>query len=322
MRVLVTGGAGFIGSHVADAFKAAGHEVAVLDNLSSGTPANVGDGIRLFEADITDDAAVQRIFTEFRPDLISHHAAQMDVRRSVEDPRFDAQQNIIGTLTLLENARTVGCSRFLFASTGGAIYGDSDVLPTPETEPTRPVSPYGISKLAVEKYLYYYEMQYGFRAVCLRYGNVFGPRQNPHGEAGVIAIFLNKLLAGETPTINGSGEQTRDYVYVGDVARASVLATERLLTGDGPWTPGEATFNIGAGRETSLNELIDSLLSALGEVRPDAVRAIPHGPAKSGEQMRSAISPEKAGRGLGWAPQFSVEQGLRETVRWFADHRS
>src|SRR5689334_17021362 len=211
MRILVTGGAGFIGSNVADAFIERGHEVFVIDDLSSGTRENLPEQAQFLEASITAGEC-RTAFESFRPDVLCHHAAQIDVRRSVADPAFDAEINVIGTIRLLELCRELGTRRILFASTGGALYGEQDFFPATEAHPTRPISPYGVAKLSVEHYLHYYSVEHGFRAACLRYANVYGPRQNPHGEAGVVAIFTSRLLRGEAPTINGDGLQTRDYV--------------------------------------------------------------------------------------------------------------
>jgi UDP-glucose 4-epimerase len=302
MRVLVTGGAGFIGSHLSDAFLDAGHEVLVLDDLSSGRRENVPRGATVVQQDIRAPE-VREVFSRFRPDVLCHHAAQMDVRRSVADPAFDADVNVVGTLRLLELCREHGTHRILFASTGGAIYGYQDVYPAPEEHPTRPVSPYGVAKLSVEGYLHFYTVEYGFAATCLRYANVYGPRQNPHGEAGVVAIFSQKLLAGGTPTIYGLGAQTRDFVYVGDVVQANVLALEKGLTG---------SYNVGTGVETSVNDLYESIRSAAGQERP-AERA----PARPGEQLRSCLDSSKLEKATGWRPRTSLTVGIARTVDYF-----
>src|ERR687886_2801971 len=255
MKVLLTGGAGFIGSHVADCLLARGHDVAVVDDLSTGKKENVPKGAIFYERDIRDGCA--EIFEEFRPEALSHQAAQMDVRRSVREPDFDAQVNVLATIRLLEGCVHYGVEKVVFASTGGAVYGEQHEFPAPEDHPQYPVSPYGVSKLAGERYLYFYQAQYGLPYVALRYANVYGPKQDPHGEAGVVAIFCGNLAAGRASTINGSGEQTRDYVYVEDVARANVLALE----GDAP--PG--AYNIGTGIETSVNQLYESLREISGK---------------------------------------------------------
>lgn len=302
MRVLVTGGAGFIASHVVDAFIAAGHEVSVLDDLSSGKRENLNPKARFHQLDVRDPA-VGEIFKKERPEALCHHAAQMDVRRSVADPVFDAQVNLCGFLNLLEHGRQHGLKRVLLASTGGAIYGEQDVFPCPETHKTEPVSPYGVAKLASERYLHFYNVQYGLTWVGQRYANVYGPRQNPHGEAGVVAIFTEKLLRGEEPVINGDGKQSRDYVYVGDLVRANVLA----LTSDysGP-------LNLGTGIETDVNQLFGHLTKLCGVSVPER-----HGPAKAGEQRRSLISSALAGEVLGWKPEVQLADGLHETVEFF-----
>jgi len=307
MRILLTGGAGFIGSHVADRFLAEGHTVTIVDDLSTGRRENVPAGAELHALDIRS-AGVGEVFDKFRPEVLCHHAAQADVRRSVADPMFDADVNIVGTLRLLEHARRVGCRRVLFASTGGAIYGEQDVFPAPETHATRPVSPYGAAKNAIEIYLHYYAVEHGFESTCLRYANVYGPRQNPHGEAGVVAIFLDRLLAGKDATINGDGEQTRDYVYVGDVANANALALAHGLRGP---------YNVGTGVETSVNQLAH----ALRELVPGSP-ALVHGPAKSGEQKRSCLDASKLSQATGWRPTVAVPEGLAQTALWFREHRT
>jgi len=300
VKILVTGGAGFIGSHVVDLYIATGHQVVVVDNLSTGCGEFVNPRATLRVADIRSPRLAE-IFEAERPEVVNHHAAQMDLRRSVVDPEFDARVNILGSLNLLECCRRSGVKRVLFASTGGAIYGDGAQPPTPEDHPPRPASPYGISKLAVEHYLSCWEALYGIRALALRYANVYGPRQNPAGEAGVVAIFAHRLVSGEVAVINGDGEQTRDYVYVGDVAEANLRALERHdLTG---------AVNIGTGVETSVNELF-RLLALVADVRGEAR----HGPPKPGEQRRSALDAALAKRLLGWTPRVGLDEGLRRTV--------
>jgi UDP-glucose 4-epimerase len=302
MRILVTGGAGFIGSNVADAFIARGHEVAVLDDLSSGKRENVPTGALFAEHDIRA-SEVKGLVESFHPDVLCHHAAQIDVRRSVADPGYDAEVNIVGSLRLLELCRAAGTRRVLFASTGGAIYGEQDCFPATEAHPARPVSPYGVAKLSVEHYLHYYGVEHGFRSTCLRYANVYGPRQNAHGEAGVVAIFSNRILGGETSTINGKGEQTRDFVYVADVAQANVLVLEKDLVG---------AFNVGTGIETSVNALYDAIRRAAGS-DVEATR----GPAKPGEQLRSSLDSSLLESKTGFRPRTPLETGLRETVEYF-----
>ena len=302
MKVLVTGGAGFIGSHVTDVFLDAGHEVWALDDLSSGRRENLRPEVRLVVADIRSPEAA-RLVESGSFDVMCHLAAQMDVRRSVTDPRFDADVNVGGFLNLLEAARKSGVRKVVFSSTGGAIYGEQDVYPAPETHPTRPVSPYGVSKASGELYLGYYRAQYGLESVALRYANVYGPRQNPHGEAGVVAIFSERLLRGETCIVNGTGQQTRDFVYGPDVARGNLLAATSDV---------EGSINVGTGIETDVNRLYALLADAAGTARPAK-----HAPAKPGEQMRSSVDPSRAAEVLGWRPTVALEEGLRRTVDWF-----
>ncbi|HEX2163568.1 MAG TPA: NAD-dependent epimerase/dehydratase family protein [Thermoanaerobaculia bacterium] len=303
--VLVTGGAGFIGSHLAEAFAAAGRRVVVLDDLSSGRRENLPDGAELHVLDVrTPEAAA--LVEIVAPDLLVHQAAQMDVRRSVADPVFDASVNVVGTLNLLEAARRAGTRRVLFASTGGAIYGEQEVHPAPEGHPERPLSPYGVAKLAVERYLGFYVQEHGMDAVCLRYANVYGERQSPHGEAGVVAIFLDRLLAGQPTTIHGDGLQTRDYVHVSDVVRANLAAAEL------PAGCGFRVYNVGTGRETSVVELHRRLAEALG-----MEAAATHGPAKAGEQRRSSVDPSRGRRELGLPEALGLEEGLARTAAWF-----
>jgi UDP-glucose 4-epimerase len=302
VRVLVTGGAGFIGSHVADSLLAEGHEVAVADDLSRGRRANVPEGAALYEADVRSGCG--EVFEGFGPEAVCHQAAQVDVRRSVAEPDHDAGVNILGTIRLLENCVRYGVGRFVFASTGGAIYGEQRVFPAPEDHPEYPLSPYGVSKLAAERYLRFYEAAYDLPCVALRYANVYGPRQDPHGEAGVVAIFASRLAAGERCTINGTGEQTRDYVYAGDVARANLLALER----DAP----SGAYNVGTGIETSVNELYEAMARLSGRDLPAE-----YGPAKPGEQTRSAVDPAKAASVLGWRPEVGLREGLEKTLGFF-----
>lgn len=304
MRILVTGGAGFIGSHVADACVAAGHEVMVLDNLSSGRKENVPPAARFVLCDVSSDTAEEAVRT-FRPEVVSHHAAQIDVRTSVADPLFDARVNILGTLHLLEACRKHGVRKFLFASSGGAGYGEQETFPADESHPVRPVSPYGAAKMAAELYLHYYRAQHGLAWTSLRYGNVYGPRQDPHGEAGVVAIFSERLLRGQTAIIYGDGEQTRDYVYVADVVRANLLALER---GDG------TALNIGTGIETSVNTLFRALRSLAGSEQKEI-----HAPAKPGEQRRSCLENRMASYELGWYPETSLDEGLARTLSYFRE---
>ena len=302
MRILVTGGAGFIGSHLAEAFLAAGHDVAVLDNLSSGHREQVPAGARFHHFDIRSEEAARVVAYE-KPEVLCHHAAQMNVRHSVEDPAFDADVNVIGFLRLLEAARKAGTPLVTFASSGGTVYGDVESLPTVEEHATVPVCPYGVSKLTGEHYLEYYRRTYGIRYVALRYANVYGPRQDPHGEAGVIAIFSRALLAGRGARIFGDGLQTRDYVFVGDVVRANLAALDSAWCGP---------VNIGTGIETNVVELHARLRRVTGcDAAPE------HAAAKDGEVRRSVLSCERAARVLGWKPSVDLDRGLAATVDFF-----
>ena len=302
MRVLLTGGAGFIGSHVADQLLARGHDVTVVDDLSTGKRENVPEGALFYELDIRRGCV--KAFEEFEPEALCHQAAQMDVRRSVREPAFDADVNVLGTLRLLENCVKYGTKKVVFASTGGAVYGEQRTFPAPEEHPLYPVSPYGVSKLASERYLHYYHIQYGLSYLALRYANVYGPRQDPHGEAGVVAIFCGNLVDGRESTINGTGGQTRDYVYVEDVAWANVLALE----GEAPSGP----YNVGTGIETSVNELYEVLRETSDKDLPPV-----HGPAKPGEQLRSSVDPTAAGNTLGWYSKTDLATGLENTLSFF-----
>jgi UDP-glucose 4-epimerase len=303
VKILVTGGAGFIGSHVVDAFVGAGHDVAVVDNLATGRPDRVDERATLSVVDVRS-TRLGEVFAAERPEVVAHLAAQISVPRSVADPAFDASVNVGGGVNLLECCRRFGVRRIIYSSSGGAAYGDTDVLPTPETHPIRPASPYGVTKTAVEQYLHAWQGLYGISAVSLRYANVYGPRQDPDGEAGVVAIFCRRLLAGEPLVINGDGGQTRDYVYVADVAAANLRALERpRLTG---------AVNIGTGVETSVNDLVRALGRAAG-VRMTAT----HGPARRGEQRRSCLDAGLARRALGWAPAVPLEEGLARTLDHF-----
>ena len=303
MKILVSGGAGFIASHIADAFVAAGHDVAIIDDLSSGRRENLNPKARFHHLDVQDTAAVEDVFRRERPEVLCHHAAQMDVRRSVADPRFDARVNLIGLLNLMECGRQQGLKRVLFASTGGAIYGEQETFPAAESHVTQPLSPYGVAKLASERYLFFYHATYGISYAALRYANVYGPRQNPHGEAGVVAIFTEKLLRGEPPVINGDGKQTRDYVYVGDLVRANLAALQSDFVG---------AVNLGTGIETDVNTLFQLLRKEIGSSAPEQ-----HGPAKAGEQLRSVIDNRLAQRVFGWKPEVSFADGLKQTVAYF-----
>ncbi len=302
-KILITGGAGFIGSTIADLFLSSGWDVAVLDDLSSGKRENVPAGARFYPCDVRSAAAVEVVVKE-QPAVICHEAAQIDVRKSMADPRFDCDVNLGGLLNLMDAAAKVGSVRqVLFASSGGATYGDTLQIPTREDHPAHPLSHYGVAKAASELYLGVYRANFGIPYAALRYANVYGPRQDPHGEAGVVAIFCGRLLEGKPCTINGPGKQTRDYVYVGDVARANLLAAEKGFAG---------ALNIGTGVETDVNELYARLARAAG-VEAAAV----HGPAKPGEQSRSCVDPSAARVALGWRPEVTLDDGLARTLAFF-----
>ena len=304
MNILVTGGAGFIGSNIVDAYLQAGHTVVIVDDLSTGSIKNVNPKAKFHNIDLRDPA-VENVFKEIHIDVINHHAAQMDVRKSVADPKFDASVNILGMLNLFEAGMRHGVKKIIFASTGGAIYGEQDYFPADEQHPLRPLSPYGITKLATEKYLFYYHAVHDIQHTILRYANIYGPRQNPHGEAGVVAIFADKMLRGEQPVINGDGKQTRDYVYVSDVVRANVLALSHSSSD---------ILNIGTGKENDVNTLFHIIKKFSGATCEEK-----HGQAKIGEQLRSVIDHAKAKKILGWEPAVTLEEGLRKTVEFFRE---
>ena len=302
MRILVTGGAGFIGSNVADRFVALGHEVAVFDNLSSGFREFVNPKAKFYLGDLADPAAVEAAVADFRPDVVDHHAAQIDVRKSVTDPVFDARVNILGTIGLLQACVAHGVKKLVYASTGGALYGEGRQLPAPEDHPVNPEAPYGASKHTVEHYLYIWKLLHGLDYMVLRYPNVYGPRQNPHGEAGVNAIFIGLMLAGQSPKIFGDGTAVRDYLYVDDVVEANALALER---GSGEMV------NIGTGVGTSVNDIVRELKAIIG-FAGDAI----HLPARPGEVQRIYLDATRAKSVLGWTPQVSFRDGLARTVEW------
>lgn len=323
MKILVTGGAGFIGSNVVDALVKDGHEVAVLDNLSTGKEENINPEVKFYNIDLLDLESLEFVFREFKPDVVNHHAAQIDVRKSVEEPAFDAETNIIGSINLFELSINYGVGRIIFSSTGGALYGEPKNLPASEDTPIEPLSPYGVAKYCAENYLNYFKRLYelrdrhaslrsahddreersvGIERVILRYANVYGPRQDPLGEAGVVAIFTGKILKGEKPVIYGDGTQTRDYVYVEDVVKANVLVLEGK----------EGIYNIGTGKETSVNELIEIFSKVLGrEIKPE------YAPPRIGEVHRISLDGERARKELGFVPKYSLPEGIRKTVEWY-----
>jgi len=304
MKVLVTGGAGFIGSHVVDRLVQEGHEVVIVDNLSTGKRRNLNRAAQFYKLDI-QSWRLERVFRNERPNIVMHLAAQMDVRKSVEDPMFDAQVNILGTLNILQQAVRHGVRKVVFSSSGGAIYGEQEVYPAPESHVTNPLSPYGLSKLCGEQYLSYFQRVNGLQAVSLRYANVYGPRQDPEGEAGVVAIFIQKLLNNEQPVINGNGRQTRDFVFVDDVVEANLAVMGQETQG---------TYNVGTGLETSINDLFRILVQHTGSTCKEV-----HGPTKKGEQSRSVIDSTKLRHELSWEPRTDLSGGLKRTVEYFRE---
>jgi len=302
VKILITGGAGFIASHIADAYVERGHEVFILDDLSTGQKSNLNPKATFHQVDIADGNAV-KLIEQIKPDVLNHHAAQMDVRHSVADPRFDARVNILGFINLLEACKNAGTKKIIFASSGGAVYGEQDTFPAPEEHPTRPSSPYGVSKRTGELYLSCYQQAFGLPYIALRYANVYGPRQSSKGEAGVVAIFISLLLAGKGPVINGDGKQTRDYVYVGDVVNANVAALTSPYVGE---------INIGTGVETDVVTIYELLRHGA-----ESKLAARHGPAKIGEQRRSCLAAQRAADIFGWRPQVSLREGLERTIAYY-----
>ncbi|NLI98457.1 NAD-dependent epimerase/dehydratase family protein [bacterium] len=300
-RILVTGGAGFIASHVSEAFIKAGHKVAILDNLSSGKMENVPKDAEFFKVDITDSEGVEKVFSAFKPEVVDHHAAQISVTRSVREPKYDAEQNILGSINILDTAIRYETRRFIFASTGGALYGDADVIPSDERTAVLPLAPYGIAKSTVENYIRFFKNTHGLEAVILRYANVYGPRQDPHGEAGVVSIFTLKALCNEECLIYGSGNQTRDFVYVNDIADANLKAV------DGK----EGTYNIGTKREITINELFQEFR----KINPKLT--VVHLKERRGEVLRSVLNADRASTELGWVAKTSLAEGIRQTYEWF-----
>lgn len=304
MKILVTGGAGFIGSHLVDALVEQGHEVVVIDNLSTGFRKNVNPRARLYEISTGDDGLVE-VFDRERPQIVSHHAAQVDLRKSVTDPAFDARENILGSLNVIVNSIRLGVKKLIYASSGGAVYGEPQYLPVDENHPVNPISQYGVSKHAVEHYLYLYALHYGLNYVALRYGNVYGPRQNPFGEAGVVAIFARQMLRGEQPTIFGRGDKTRDYTHISDVVEANLLALKRGRN---------AIYNIGTGVETSDQEVFDTLAEALGYHGSPLYTEV-----RKGEIHRICLDCSKAEKELGWRPRLSLKEGIGKTVGYYKE---
>ena len=306
MKILVTGGAGFIGSHVVDAYLEQGHDVVIVDDLSTGKRENANPKAKFYALDIRDEQ-LEEVFVAEKPDVVNHHAARANVRESMLKPILYADVNVLGSIRLLELSRKYRVKKFINISTGGAVYGEPVYLPADEQHPVNPLDPYGASKAAFEHYLPLYRTNYGLSFTSLRYANVYGPRQDPFGEAGVVAIFTGKMLCGEQAIINGSGEQERDFVYVGDVAWANVLALDK---GDGGF------YNIGTGVGTSINQIFFRLKTATRYTLPDV-----HGPAKAGEVFKIYLNADKARRELGWEPTVNLEEGLRRTVEFFRTKR-
>lgn len=304
MKILVTGGAGFIGSNIVDTYIELGHDVLIIDNLSSGKKENINSKAKFFKADIRNAHAIKTIFAKEKPDILNHHAAQINLRKSIADPIFDADVNIIGLLNLLEAGIKINLKKVIFASSGGAIYGEAKILPTPENyEPKQPLSPYGITKMMSEYYLNYYFNNYGLHFAILRYSNVYGPRQDPFGEGGVVAIFTQKLLKQKKPVINGDGKQTRDFVYVKDVVEANVLALNKNVN---------TAINIATGVETSVNKLCNLLSNKTNTFFSEI-----HGSSKLGDQQKSVLDIASARKILGWRPRTSLNKGLNQTINFF-----
>jgi UDP-glucose 4-epimerase len=307
MKILVTGGAGFIGSHVVDAYIAAGHEVAVIDNLATGSERNLNPEARMHRLDLRDPAEVASVMSAFKPDIVNHHAAQAEVPKSVADPAFDAQVNLIGGINLLKASIDNEVRKFIFISTGGALYGEPDVVPADEDHPVRPLSPYGTSKYCFEQYLGTFKRTFGLDYTVLRYANIYGPRQDFQSEEGrVIAIFASRMIAGRPLTIDGDGEQSRDMLYVGDVATANLAALERGSGG---------TYHVSSGFDVTVNELFRKLA-----ILTDYKQQPAHGPRRKGDVYRIALDNARARRELGWQPAISLEEGLASTVDYFRRH--
>lgn len=303
MKVLVTGGAGFIASHVVELYIERGYEVVIVDDLSTGRRSNIHPKAKFYQMDIRDPK-LGDVFASEKPDLVNHHGAQMDVRKSVADPQFDADVNVRGSINVMDAARKHGAKRMIYISTGGAVYGEPEYVPCDEKHPINPICPYGASKHTVEHYLFMWKALYGLEYAVLRYPNVYGPRQDPHGEAGVVAIFTGQMLAGKPVIINGDGEQQRDFVYVGDCARANLLASEHPAA--------DGIYNVGFGKPTSVNEIFAALKTVTGYPQPAQ-----YGPTKAGETRKIYLDATRIRTQLGWAPTVELEDGLRQTVDYF-----
>jgi UDP-glucose 4-epimerase len=302
-KILVTGGAGFIGSHLVDALIGQGHQVFIIDNLSTGQKQNINPKAKFYELDIQDDQ-VENVFKENAFDYVFHTAAQINLRKSVEDPIFDAKANILGGLNILEHCKKYKIKKIIFSSTGGALYGDAEIVPTPETYLAKPISPYGVAKLTIENYLHYYQQVFNLNYTILRYANVYGPRQNSQSEAGVVSIFINKILNGEQPVINGEGKQTRDYVFVADVVRANLAAMQSEPVG---------IYNVATEKQTNVNQIFQLVAANLPENKAEEK----HGPAMPGEQKVSCLDISKIKKELGWQPEVDLAEGIKITAEWF-----
>ena len=314
MKVLLTGGAGFIGSHVADRLIEKGYDVYIVDDLSNGKIENLNEGAQFIKADIRDRERMAEIFDEIKPEIVNHHAAQISVQRSVEEPLYDAEVNILGSLNLIDLSVKHGVKRFVYISSGGAVYGDPHYLPCDEKHPVNPLSPYGASKHAVEHYLFLYHVNYGLDYVVLRYPNVFGPRQDPFGEAGVVAIFTVRMLKGQEVYIFGDGYQERDFLYVKDVAEANLLAQEAEIKFEDPLDP---IFNLGTGRGTNVREIYQALAGLIGYRKAPVFKE-----KRPGEVYKISLNAEKATSVLGWKPRTTLVEGMKETVEWFRSRTS
>ena len=304
-KILATGGAGFIGSHLTDKLIEQGHDVVVIDNLSTGKKENLNNQAKFYQVDICSPE-ISQIFEQEKPEIVFHFAAQIDIRKSVKDPIEDAKINILGSLNLIQNCQKIGVKRFIFASSGGSIYGDTDIIPTPENHLENPESPYGICKLTIEKYLHFYKQTFGLNYTTLRLANIYGPRQNSKGEAGVIAIFCDKMLNNKEVVINGDGEQTRDFVFVKDVVNAALLSMEKKKNG---------IYNIATSKETNINEIFKRVKQLIGSNCEEK-----HAPAKSGEQKTSCLDYSKAKQEINWEPEYNLEKGLEKTINWFKEN--